>query len=78
MKLPKHRRDEAALNSRLIRRPIKRMVWLFLLPTFAAFCIGFLYPFFKGLFGRGWKTTGRPSRTPAICTHSGTRRCLLW
>ena len=26
------------------------MVWLFLLPTFAAFCIGFLYPFFKGLF----------------------------
>lgn len=50
MKLPKHRRDEAALNSRLIRRPIKRMVWLFLLPTFAAFCIGFLYPFFKGLF----------------------------
>ena len=91
MKLPKHRRDEAALNSRLIRRPIKRMVWLFLLSTFAAFCIGFLYPFFKGLFlsfckfripasghGRGWKTTGRPSRTPAICTHSGTRRCLLW
>lgn len=50
MKLPKHRRDEAALNSRLIRRPIKRMAWLFLLPTFAAFCIGFLYPFFKGLF----------------------------
>lgn len=50
MKLPKHRRDEAALNSRLIRRPIRRMVWLFLLPTFAAFCIGFLYPFFKGLF----------------------------
>ena len=50
MKIPKRRRDEAALNSRLIRRPIKRMVWLFLLPTFAAFCIGFLYPFFKGLF----------------------------
>mgnify|MGYP000827898246 CR=1 FL=1 len=50
MKLPKHRRDEAALNSRLIRRPIKRMVWLFLLPTFAAFCIGFLYPFLKGAF----------------------------
>ena len=50
MKLPKHRRDEAALNSRLIRRPIKRMVWLFLLPTFAAFCIGFIYPFLKGAF----------------------------
>ena len=79
MKLPKHRRDEAALNSRLIRRPIKRMVWLFLLPTFGAFCIGFLYPFFKGLFlSFCWKTTGRPSRTPAICTRSGTRRCLPW
>ena len=50
MKLPKHRRDEAALNSRLIRRPIQRMAWLFLLPTFAAFCVGFLYPFLKGAF----------------------------
>ena len=91
MKLPKHRRDEAALNSRLIRRPIKRMVWLFLLPTFGAFCIGFLYPFFKGLFlsfcnfaspvsgpGRDWTTAGRPFRTPAICTRSGTRRCSPW
>ena len=43
-------RDSAAHNSRLIRRPIQRMVWLFLLPTFAAFCIGFLYPIFKGAF----------------------------
>ncbi len=39
-----------ALNSKLIRRPIQRYVWLFLLPTFAAFCIGFLYPFFKGFY----------------------------
>lgn len=46
-----HRKhDPAALSSRLIRRPIQRMVWLFLLPTFAAFCIGFLYPFLKGAF----------------------------
>lgn len=44
------KRDPAALNSRLVRRPIQRMAWLFLLPTFAAFCIGFLYPFFKGAF----------------------------
>lgn len=43
-------RDTTALNSILIRRPIQRMVWLFLLPTFGAFCIGFLYPFLKGLF----------------------------
>ena len=39
-----------AINSKLIRRPIQRYVWLFLLPTFAAFCIGFLYPFFKGFY----------------------------
>jgi len=44
------RHDPAALSSKLIRRPIQRMVWLFLLPTFAAFCVGFLYPFFKGFF----------------------------
>lgn len=37
------------INSKLIRRPVQRYCWLFLLPTFAAFCIGFLYPFFKGL-----------------------------
>ncbi len=43
-------RDTSALNSRLIRRPIQRMAWLFLLPTFAAFCVGFLYPFLKGAF----------------------------
>ena len=50
MKRFQAKRDAAALNSRLVRRPIQRMVWLFLLPTFAAFCIGFLYPFFKGAF----------------------------
>ncbi|MCI5833117.1 MAG: sugar ABC transporter permease [Clostridiales bacterium] len=33
-----------------MRRPIQRMAWLFLLPTFAAFCVGFLYPFLKGAF----------------------------
>ena len=46
----KRRWDTSALNSRLIRRPIQRMAWLFLLPTFAAFCVGFLYPFLKGAF----------------------------
>ena len=50
MKRFQTKRDAAALNSRLIRRPIQRMVWLFLLPTFAAFCIGFIYPFLKGAF----------------------------
>ena len=50
MKRLHRKRDAAALSSRLIRRPIQRMVWLFLLPTFAAFCSGFLYPFLKGAF----------------------------
>lgn len=50
VKLFKGKRDSSALNSILIRRPIQRCVWLFLLPTFAAFCIGFLYPFCKGIF----------------------------
>lgn len=42
--------NSGALNSKLIRRPIQKQFLLFLIPTFAAFCIGFLYPFFKGLF----------------------------
>ena len=43
MKKKKH--DDSALSCSLIRRPIQRWGWLFLLPTFAAFCVGFLYPF---------------------------------
>ena len=50
MAVRRKQHDPAALNSKLIRRPIQRKVWLFLLPTFAAFCIGFLYPFLKGAF----------------------------
>lgn len=40
----------SALSSKLIRRPIQRCFPLFLLPTFAAFCIGFIYPFCKGVY----------------------------
>ena len=50
MKKARKNRDRVALNSPLIRRPIQKCFWLFLLPTFAAFCIGFLYPFCKGFF----------------------------
>ena len=42
--------DSAGLNSRLLRRPIQRFGWLFLLPTFIAFCIGFLWPFTQGIY----------------------------
>jgi raffinose/stachyose/melibiose transport system permease protein len=42
--------DGAGLNSRLVRRPIQKWSWLFLLPTFAAFCIGFVWPFIQGIY----------------------------
>ena len=38
------------MNSRLIRCPIQHWAWLFLLPTFAAFCVGFVWPFLQGFF----------------------------
>ena len=43
--MKKRKHDDASLSCSLIRRPIQRWGWLFLLPTFAAFCVGFLYPF---------------------------------
>ena len=42
--------DGAGLNSRLIRRPIQRWAPLFILPVFAAFCIGFVWPFLQGIY----------------------------
>jgi len=42
--------DPAGLNSRLLRKPIQRYGWLFLLPTFVAFCIGFIWPFMQGIY----------------------------
>jgi raffinose/stachyose/melibiose transport system permease protein len=38
------------VNSDLVRGPIKKWAWLFLLPTFAAFCIGFVWPFIQGIY----------------------------
>ena len=46
----KRKHDGSAVNSRLLRRPIQRCFAIFLLPMTAAFCIGFVYPFLKGLF----------------------------
>ena len=42
--------DGAGLNSRLVRRPIQKWSWLFLLPTFVAFVIGFVWPFMQGIY----------------------------
>ena len=50
MKKKKKRVSSAAVNSRLLRRPIRRMGWFFLLPMTLAFCIGFVWPFIHGLF----------------------------
>ena len=38
------------LSSSLIRKPIARMGWLFVLPTLVAFAIGFIWAFLQGLF----------------------------
>ncbi len=40
----------AAVTSKLLRRPIRRQSWFFLLPMVAAFCIGFVWPFLHGMF----------------------------
>ena len=50
MKKKKRKSDAVALNSILVRRPIQRCFAIFILPTFAAFLIGFLYPFLKGIY----------------------------
>ncbi len=34
----------------LTRRPVRRWGWLFILPTFTCFCIGFLWPFLQGIY----------------------------
>ena len=38
------------VNSNLVRDPIKKWAWLFILPTFLAFCIGFVWPFIQGIY----------------------------
>ena len=43
-------RNANAVSSRLLRRPIERCFPIFLLPTLAAFSVGFLWPFLKGFF----------------------------
>lgn len=50
MKKKKKKHDSVALNSVLVRRPIQRCFPIFILPTFLAFIIGFLYPFVKGIY----------------------------
>ena len=41
---------KAGTNSDLIKAPIKKWAPLFILPTFLAFCIGFIWPFLQGIY----------------------------
>lgn len=46
----KSRKATGAVTSPLIRKPIRHCFAIFLLPTFACFCIGFLWPFIQGIY----------------------------
>ena len=48
--MKKRRSDGTTVNSYLVRRPIQRWFPLFVLPTFACFCVGFIWPFLQGLY----------------------------
>ena len=45
----KKKPDGTAMNSQLLVRPIRKFSWLFILPVFACFCIGFVWPFIQGI-----------------------------
>ncbi len=40
----------SSTNSNLVKAPLRRMAPIFLLPTFAAFLIGFVWPFIQGIY----------------------------
>ena len=48
--MKKYKRDAAAVQSDILRRPYQRIFPVFLLPMVAAFSIGFIWPFLQGLF----------------------------
>ena len=43
-------KNKKADNVNLVQRPIKKWAPLFILPTFAAFLIGFVWPFIQGIY----------------------------
>lgn len=48
--LRKKKQNSSAMNSNLLRRPIRRWAPLFILPVFICFCIGFVWPFLYGIY----------------------------
>ncbi len=49
-KVKKKRDRHITVNSRLMRKPLKRAFPIFILPMVCAFLIGFVYPFFQGIY----------------------------
>ena len=43
-------KNNTQIVSKLERRAVKKYGFIFLLPTVAAFCIGFVWPFFRGVY----------------------------
>ena len=50
MRKKKKNHSASAVNSRLVSGPIKKCFPIFMLPTFMAFCIGFIWPFIQGMY----------------------------
>ena len=50
MKKKKQKNDFSAVNSMIIRRPMKRWFPVFIMPTFICFIIGFIWPFIQGIY----------------------------
>ena len=48
--MSKKSHDGSAVNSWLIRRPMKKWFPLFILPTFLCFFVGFIWPFLQGIY----------------------------
>ncbi len=46
----RNKSDGTGTNSKMMRTSIKKCAWLFLLPTLAAFIMGFIYPFCQGIY----------------------------
>ena len=44
------RRTKVGASGPLLRKPIRRWAPLFIFPVFAAFCIGFVWPFVRGIY----------------------------
>lgn len=50
MKKKKNKAFAPSVKTHLIAKPIQRCFPIFMLPTFLAFCIGFIWPFIQGLY----------------------------